>query len=363
MNQIIQILIWLFLASALYAQQIESTSFTDLFYGSMKPGVSCYRIPTLTSTPGGVLLAVADERVPSCKDLGQNENINIVLRSSSDQGRTWSELVTVLDFPDGQSASDPSFVVDRKKKEVFLFYNFMDHRNAKGTFRFQFIKSKDDGRTWSEPVDFTEQVIKPEWKNSFVFITSGNGIQTRDGKLLHTLVHVSEKAAYVFGSDDHGKNWYRLDYPLIPGDESKVIELADGRWLVNSRVNNLGFRVAHFSSDQGKTWQSMEQKNLIDPGCNAAILQIPMSGNHSKKSSTLFINTADASKRINLSIKKSLDGGMTWGEGKTLYPGSAAYVSATELASGGIGLLFERDGYGKISFTHLSLKVIRSLKN
>jgi len=53
---------------------------------------------------------------------------------------------------------------------------------------------------------------------------------------------------------------------------------------------------------------------------------------------------------------------MTWGEGKTLYPGSAAYVSATELASGGIGLLFERDGYGKISFVAMSKNDIKGQK-
>ena len=74
--------------------------------------VSCYRIPAITTAPDGSLIAAIDERVPSCGDLKWSRDINIVMRRSTDGGRTWSPIRKVVDFPDGQSASDPSLITD-----------------------------------------------------------------------------------------------------------------------------------------------------------------------------------------------------------------------------------------------------------
>ena len=114
------------------AQSVDRDQLQDLFFTGMKSGVACYRIPAIATTPDGTLLAVIDERMGSCRDLGQNENINIVMRKSSDHGQTWSQVQTLVDFPVGQSASDPSFIVDHQSKNVFLLYNYMDLKNYKG---------------------------------------------------------------------------------------------------------------------------------------------------------------------------------------------------------------------------------------
>ena len=92
--------------------------------------VSCYRIPAITTAPDGSLIAAIDERMPSCGDLKWSRDINIVIRRSDDGGRTWSPVRKVADFPDGQSASDPSLITDTVSGTVFLFYNFMDHDRA-----------------------------------------------------------------------------------------------------------------------------------------------------------------------------------------------------------------------------------------
>lgn len=98
----------------------------DLFNKSMNKNVSCYRIPAIVTAPNGDLVAAIDERIPSCGDLKWSKDINIVAHRSSDNGKTWSAIEMVIDFPEGQSASDPSMIVDEHTKEIFLFYNFMD---------------------------------------------------------------------------------------------------------------------------------------------------------------------------------------------------------------------------------------------
>jgi len=65
-------------------------------------------------------------------------------------------------------------------------------------------KSADNGQAWSPFTNITEQVAKKEWLNDFKFITSGSGIQRRDGTLLPTLVNLSN-GLHVFGSNDHGQ--------------------------------------------------------------------------------------------------------------------------------------------------------------
>ena len=327
----------------------------DLFNASMVEGVSCFRIPAIVTAPNGDLIAAIDERVPNCGDLNRSGDINIVVRRSADNGKTWSGIETVVNFPLGLSASDPSMIVDRDTKEIILFYNFMDYEKERDIYYLHVVKSKDNGKTWSKPEDITKQIAKPEWHKDFKFITSGRGIQTKDGKLLHTLVNLS-KGLFIFGSDDHGKTWYFIDTPIKPADESKIIELADGTWMVNARVNTGGMRYVHTSSDEGKTWNSRPEPKLIDPGCNASIIRYTAKADGYNKNRILFSNAKMEKGRMNLTIRVSYDEGQTWTEGKTIYGGGTAYSSLTILKNGDIGVFFEKDDYKENTFVSFSLK-------
>jgi sialidase-1 len=321
---------------------------TSVLFESNQPGISCYRIPAICTAPNGDLIVTIDERVPSCNDLRGSKDINIVIRRSTDGGQTWLKTERIIDFPDGLSASDPSFIVDQETEEIFLFYNYMDLNQAPDIYRFQYVKSKDNGISWSDPVEITDQIAPEPTRKDFQFITSGNGIQTKDGLLLHTLVNL-DKGVFIYGSDDHGATWKIYGSAIKPGDESKIIEHSNGEWMVNSRVNKAGLRYVHKSNDQGATWESHADSTLIDPSCNAALLL------HSN-GTLYFSNAQHKTKRKNLTIRKSIDQGQTWNEGSVIYPEGAAYSDMTLLKNGDIGIVYEKDDYQSVGFTIYKVK-------
>lgn len=345
---------FLFISEMVLAQKLENESFIhsqDLFNSKMNPKVSCYRIPALLCAKNGVLLAAIDERINSCADVNGNDNINIVIRSSRDNGLSWSDIRTIVDYPEGKSASDPSFILDTKTGTIFLFYNYMDRLKEKDIYYLHVIKSTDHGYTWSEPEDITSQITKVEWKNDFKFITSGKGTQTAFGTLLHTLVNL-KFGVFIFGSLDHGRTWFLKETPIKSADESKIIELKDGTWMVNSRVNKLGMRYVSTSIDQGESWESMKEISLIDPSCNAAIIRYK----YKSKNCLLFVNAAAKDSRRNLNLKISYDEGKSWSAGKTVFPGSAAYSDIVVLKNGDLGILFEKNNYQENVFVRIPFK-------
>ncbi|PID93477.1 MAG: sialidase [Bacteroidetes bacterium] len=338
---------------------VEATDepvFQTLFSPQKEDG-SCYRIPAMITAANGDLIVVADERLGSCADLRTHWDINIVMRRSTDNGITWSEKEVIVDYPFGESASDPSLILDEETGVVFLFFNYMNLETEKEVYYFKYIKSADHGKSWSDPVDITSEISKPGWKKDFKFITSGRGMQTRDGRLIHTLVSL-QQGLHLFGSDDHGESWYLIDTPIKPADESKVIELDDGRWMINSRVSHLGHRYVHLSSDKGASWTSFPDTSLWDPACNASLIRYAAMGEGDRNNVLLFANAFDHKERVNLTLHVSYDEGATWPSAKTVYPGGSAYVSMTLLQNGKLGILFEKDDYKEINFVLLDLTPI-----
>lgn len=340
----------------------DQLDFKNIFNTKMRAGVSCYRIPSIITAPNGNLIAAIDERVPSCKDLRWNKDINIVIRRSTNNGDSWSEIETLVDYPHGISASDPSMIVDKITGTIFLFFNFMDLNNEKDVYYLKMIKSVDNGQTWCSPIDITSQITKSSWYKDFKFITSGRGIQTSNGKLLHTLVNL-KNGLHLFGSDDHGKSWHLIDTPIIPGNESKVVELIDGTWMINSRINGEGIRFVHTSQDEGVTWISKADSLLIDPGCNASLIRYTSIKEGASQNRLLFSNAKMREDRSNMTLRISYDEGNSWTEGKTIYHESSAYSSMCLLENGDIGLFFEKDDYQENVFVRITLQWLTNGKD
>ncbi|MCR5413758.1 MAG: glycoside hydrolase [Kiritimatiellae bacterium] len=318
-----------------------------------------YRIPALCTAPNGDLVVACDARRNHGGDLNTSQPIDIALRRSSDGGKTWTDPVFSWrwkwDDKEHWAASDPSFIVDRKAKKIFLFYNVWESVGNHGVFQFFVQESADNGKTWSEPRDISKDIAFEGWpfgkkqsEGGFIFISSGSGVQLKDGTLLHTLVHVGDGNA-LFGSTDHGKTWKAIGKPAKQGDECKVVELSDGSWMINSRWRG-GGRQIHVSKDRGETWESHYDNALTDPQCNAQIMRC---------GKVLLFSNCNANGRRNLYIRASLDDGKTWNKGVCVFPEGAAYSDMTKICkTKEIGVVYEGAGYSTIKFTTVSRKDI-----
>lgn len=316
----------------------------DLFRQKQE-GVHTYRIPALIETRKGTLLAIADARHDGVRDLPAR--ISIVMRTSRDRGRTWSPIRTIRKVAEG-GAGDPSLLLDRKSGRVWCFYAYgppgigfptaePGPLTGPKVLQIHAMYSDDDGASWSEPADLTPQLRDPSWHA--VFATSGTHFQTRSGRYLVPLVvrdgnhNITARNAY---SDDRGKTW-SVGPAIGPGtDESKAVELKDGRILQNMR--NGTRRAVAISRDGGVRFERLRHHpDLVDPSCNAGLLSFKHKGRHL----VVFTNAA-SSKRENLQISISLDGGETWPHRRVLHAGPAAYSTVIALKNGSLGVLYER---------------------
>ncbi len=317
--------------------------------------VHTFRIPAMVTTTSGTLIAATDARIDNSGDLGGTGNIDIVYKRSTDNGKTWSEMLTAADFPGVEGASDCSMIVDRETDEIFMFYNYADE-----TDNFQhphMIKSSDDGLSWSEYRNLNNDLYSFFW--SWAFVTSGRGIQTSNGGLRHVInvVQGIPKGAVIFGSDDHGETWFSVKNPIASNsDESKLVELNDGSLMMNCRQTTEHNRLIGQTTDDGDTWYNVHYDNdLIEPRCNASIIRYTLESEGFAKDRLLFSNPASTTARENMTVKISYDEGETWNDGKTVFPGSAAYSSLTILEDNTIGLLYEAKDYKEIRFARFSL--------
>jgi hypothetical protein len=312
-----------------------------------------YRIPAIITAKNGDLIAACDARRKSAADLKLQRTIDIVFRRSSDNGKSWTP-VEVLDQLDDGGCSDPSFLLDSSTGNIFCFYNFMVQDISSTEFRFFVQKSSDHGQTWGKPIDFTDQVAGPELKDSFKFVTSGRGIQTLEGMLLHNFVRVGQGVT-LFASRDHGETWNPF-CQVGPGDESKVVQLHDDSLMVNSRFEP-GKRFVHRSTDGGLSWQSVADLGLPDPQCNACIVQYTSKRDGYSEDRLIFCNAASIKGRKNLAARISYDGGKTWSDGKVIDSGPSSYSEITVLQDGTLGVLYE-PGHSEIRFVRFTLEAL-----
>ncbi len=128
-----------------------------------------YRIPVLLTSNEGTLLAFCDARVEKERD--PPNNIDLALKRSVNGGKTWGPLQVLVDAGEG-AVADSCGVVDRQTGTIWVLSVYspkgIGSANAKpglsgDTFTYQAVKSDDDGETWSEPIDITAMVKKPEW--------------------------------------------------------------------------------------------------------------------------------------------------------------------------------------------------------
>lgn len=370
-------LLWVLCSSSIMLNSAESEYLEqeDLFV-SGQDGVVQFRIPSLVVTNAGTLLAFCDARVEKGGDAPNN--IDIVMKRSTNGGKLWGPMRTLLDNGAG-AAGDPLALVDRETGTIWVFVvqfppevgAIASHAGFSGpTATYWAVKSDDDGISWSKPIDLTSQFKRPGWRAGS--LGPGNGIQMRSGRLIVPRYFFAGEpdepmraSCFVSYSDDHGETW-KLGGTVKPEEltnECQVVELADGSLLMNMRnvINGRGnFRKTARSFDGGETWTEMvDDMQLIEPvrGCQASMFTLT-SQPEQARNRLLFANPASL-RRNNMTIQLSYDEGKTWPVSRQLHGGPAAYSALAVMPDGSIACLYERADnqlYEKITFARFNLE-------
>jgi sialidase-1 len=356
-------------------------------------GHKSYRIPAIIGLPNGDLLAFCEGRVNGAGDFG---DINIVMKRSSNNGKTWMPLVTIVDT-DSLQAGNPAPVVDLTdpsfpKGRIFLFYNTGNNhegevRKGNGLREVWYKTSIDNGKSWSAPVNITLNVHRPkqpkvnpeynfaeDWRS--YANTPGHGMQFKNGRYKGRIFiaanhsagnpkeQFSDYTAHGFYTDDHGKTFYLGGSLALAGsNESMAVELSDDQLMMNSRnqKGDVRARIVSLSHDGGITWDtSYFDKTLIDPVNQGCLLTI---GKKKGKNIIAFCNAADTKRRDNLTLRISCDDGKTWSRqyvvDKSPEGVKGDYTAYSDMVKTGkktIGVLYEKDSYKEIVFTTIKWK-------
>lgn len=350
-------------------------------------GYLFYRIPSAVVTAKGTLLVFCEGRRQPWGPKSDAGEINVVMKRSADNGRTFSEQQVV--WADGKNTcGNPTAVVDRETGTIVLVMTHNPGEEVEGAVgtgpngRTVWVtRSKDDGATWETPREITAAVKKDNW--GWYATGPGIGIQLTRGEHKGRLVipcnHEVAPASpdggfsHVIYSDDHGETW-KLGGDSSCGrtNESQVVELADGGVMQNMRnkgekkkEENFKNRVIDVSGDGGETFGAFwRDEALIEPICQGSIVRYswPESG----KSRIVFANPASTTERVGMTVRVSYDEGKTWPVSNLVHKGWACYSSVVALPDGKVGLLFEagdRARYERMEFVRMSLGWISSGKD
>ncbi|WP_433463383.1 exo-alpha-sialidase [Spirillospora sp. CA-128828] len=272
----------------------------QVIFAQHTEGYFCFRIPAIVKALDGTLLAFAEGRVSGCGDAG---DIDLVLRRSTDGGRTWGPLQVVL--PAAR--------------------------------------------------ELTDQIGKPEW-NSWYATGPGHAIQLRHGphagRLIVPANHEGGGGAPKGGpqgghlnySDDGGLTWRigaddtRTSNDVSPGELSAA-ELSDGRIYVNARDNtgtDPGNRNTAISSDGGATFDAPFRTlpKLDAPKVQGSVLPVG-------RRLLLSVPAHPVTREV-MAVRSLSDEGRNWQKvGKVIYWGPSAYSDMADLGGGRIGLMYE----------------------
>ncbi|WP_371643911.1 exo-alpha-sialidase [Streptomyces mirabilis] len=334
-----------------------------LFRASQDPGYACFRIPAVVRSTHGTLLAFAEGRVHDCGDAG---DIDIVVKRSTDGGRTWGPLQVVNEGA-GDSHGNPAPIVDRETGRIVLAETYNTGRtDGRGcdvpcdrTPHLQY--SDDDGLSWSAPRDLSAEILPPNW-NSWYATGPVHGIQLTRGRHAGRLIfgvntetwngsRVTANNAALITSDDGGDHW-RIgasdSWPIAEDgtfrqkpSELTLTERADGSVLVSGREQDgtdLGHRTQTVSRDGGDSFTApfRDLPGLYAPQVQGSVLRL---GDR-----VLLACPGDPDRRRTMMIRSSYDGGRTWDSvdrGTVVTTDWSGYSDLVGIGEGAVGLLYE----------------------
>jgi sialidase-1 len=353
----------------------------DLFTVGDDPAYNIYHIPGIVVTAKGTVLAWCEARKRPA-GVSDWDDIRILLRRSTDDGKSWSEPQSIANVegpkrknafalrmknvdPADVTYNNPVLIADRDGTVHMLFC--LEYERA------FYQRSVDDGLSWSKPVEITAtfDAFKKDYAWKVLATGPNHSIQLKTGRLVVPVwlstgeggnAHRPSVTATIY-SDDQGKTWKAGDIAVpctdewINPNETVAIELNDGRVMLNVRSESEAHRRLVVTSPDGATnWSTPKFDDaLLEPICMGGIVRY----HHGGQSLILFSNPHNLDKaqgkaepgknrdRKNLSVKLSRDEGGTWAVNKRLEDGPSAYSDLAVTKDGTILCFYGRAGDGK----------------
>jgi len=367
----------------------------DLFEAG-KDDYALYRIPGIVVTAKGTALAYCEARKSGGSDWG---TIDIMFRRSTDGGKTWQPRMKIADVP-GPKEKNPVAIAKKVGKATDVTYNnpvaFADRDGLVHMLfcleymRCFYIRSDDDGVNWSAPVEITKtfEAFRPQYDWKAMAAGPAHGIQLRSGRLVVPVwistgtggnAHRPSVTAIIY-SDDHGKSWKAGEIAVpdteewIFPNETVIVQLTDGRVMLNVRSESLAHRRLVTTSPDGATQWSKPRfdEALVEPICMGSIVRVS-GGERSGKTRIAFANPNNLDRedgkaavgksrdRKNLTIKLSYDEGQTWPVSKALEPGWSGYSDLAVLPDGTMLCFYERGSRDNKSGTNTAALTVARL--
>ncbi len=363
-----------------------------------------YRIPAIVTCKSGLLIAFTDHRYDN-KDIGGGRHIDIVMKTSKDNGKTWSQPEQIMARGGSHIAKDfdcahgdAAAVVDRETGEVLVMcasggIGFWESTLKEPQMVGRYY-SKDEGKTWTGE-EVTADIYAQMPGIGQAFFSSGRICQSSQIKVgSHYRIYsaiTTLKGNRVLYSDDFGKQWKLLGSnaadaaPL--GDEAKIEELLDGSVLISSRFpSGRLYNTFKYTNqkDASGAWSEAVFSYVGNKGvaassnaCNGEIL-VAKAKKNGKKVSLLLQSVPLGPGRSNVAIYyKQLTSGdvspeaisKNWEGCYQVSDTTSAYSTMTQGKDGDILFLYEENAYRRhpetepddyydIQFKKLSIKEI-----
>lgn len=323
--------------------------------------VAQYRIPGIVKTPKGTLVAVYDARWRGYPDLPAD--IDVMCSRSDDNGKTWTEMKPVIDFdgddPAKEGAGDPSILVDPATGRLWVaalwahegrgLWNSEPGLKSGSSPRLALAYSDDEGETWSEPRDITNEAApNKDWK--LVFQGPGNGIVLRDGTLVFPAQFIDRQGVFystLLWSKDHGETWHVGEGAHPKTCEAQVVQLKDDSLMLNMRHLSDKFRSVAITRDLGETWQEhpTSGNTLVESVCQGSLLLVKSTAAGDDSDLLAFANPKSQKGRVDLTVQLSEDEGKTWTRELTIYrPESLGYSCLVKMDEENLGIFYETKG-------------------
>jgi sialidase-1 len=300
------------------------------------------------------------------------EDIDVGMSRSTDGGQTWEPMKVIMDMgeygglsEDQNGIGDPAVLVDKNTNTIWVAALWLHGHpgerawnasqsgmSPKETGQLILVKSEDDGVTWSKPINITSMTKKPEWQ--LFFNGPGSGITMENGTLVFAAQYKDKDRiphSTIIYSEDGGQSWIVGTGAKSETTEAQVVEISNGVLMLNmrddrnraNRNDSINGRSVAISTDMGKTWEEhpTSREALIEPNCMASILAYE----HPERGKILFFSNPNSkTKRDQITIKTSFDGGMSWPEKNQLElyeEGTYGYSCLTMVDEDHIGILYE----------------------